>query len=221
VSACAPAICPARPGAGEGGPILVNVHPFLLPLITGIALAAASGLRVFLPLTLVAVAARAGWWTPSEAFGWVGSTPALVVLGTATAVEILAMLIPWVDQVVDALEVPVAFLAGTLLVAMQLTAAGLGGDGLFPGWIEGVVALVAGGGVASGVHLAAGTLRAGSTLTTGGLLNPLFTVAETVGSLLLVLGALLLPLTTVLALGVALLWIARRLRRREPTGAAV
>jgi hypothetical protein len=187
------------------------------PLLTGVVLAAASGLRVFLPVTLVGWAARMGWWTPAPAFEWVSSTPSLILLSTATAVEIAAMMIPWVDHAVDALETPAALLAGTLVVAMQLTATA---EGLLPGWVEGVLALLVGGGIASGVHLAAAALRVGSTGTTGGLLNPVFTVAETGTSLLLVAGAILLPLTTAAALGLMLFWIARRLRRREPTGAA-
>jgi len=55
-----------------------------------IGLAAATGFRVFVPLLIAGLAARFGELPLSEHFQWLASAPALVMLGTAAAAEILA-----------------------------------------------------------------------------------------------------------------------------------
>ena len=66
---------------------------FATQLAMGFALAASVGLRAFLPLLAAGVLARQGYLTLGESFHWMGSTPALVVLGSAVAFEILAALL--------------------------------------------------------------------------------------------------------------------------------
>ena len=64
----------------------------LLSLFLGVGLAAASGFRVFLPLFVLSVAAYLGadYLPLSEQWKWVGSIPAMITLGIAMIVEILA-----------------------------------------------------------------------------------------------------------------------------------
>ena len=67
----------------------------------GIGLAAATGFRVFLPLLIAGLAAHFGHLPLSENFTWLGSTPALITLGTAAAAEIVAYYVPGVDHALD------------------------------------------------------------------------------------------------------------------------
>jgi hypothetical protein len=62
----------------------------LFGVALGIGLAAATGFRVFVPLLVAGLAARAGWVPLTESFAWLQSTPALVALSTAAVLEILA-----------------------------------------------------------------------------------------------------------------------------------
>ena len=79
----------------------------------GIGLAAATGLRLFLPMLVVSAAAYAGYLPLSENFAWLGTPAALILLGVAAIAEILAYYIPGVDDLLDTLATPAAFVAGT------------------------------------------------------------------------------------------------------------
>jgi uncharacterized membrane protein len=49
---------------------------------------------------------------------WLGSSTAFVSLSIAYVVEILAYSVPWLDNVIDTVALPVAAVAGTLLMAI-------------------------------------------------------------------------------------------------------
>jgi len=78
----------------------------------GIGLAAATGFRVFLPLLIAGLAAHLGYIPLSENFQWLASVPALVMLGTAAAAEMLAYYIPGVDHALDVMASPATLVAG-------------------------------------------------------------------------------------------------------------
>jgi hypothetical protein len=161
----------------------------------GVALAAACGLRIFLPPTVLSAAALLGWVHLSGDLGWLGTGAALTVLGVATVLEVAAYHVPWLDNALDHLGAPVAVAAGTVMAASLLPP----GDPL----LRWTVAAVAGGGVAGGVHLSLAALRHVSTLTTGGLGNPVLALVELAGSAVVSVIAVLAP---VLALaGVAMI----------------
>jgi uncharacterized protein DUF4126 len=71
---------------------------WLVSIGVGLALAAA-GLRVFVPLLALSLAARGRWIELSPAFQWIGTTPATIALGTATILEIAAYYVPFFDNV--------------------------------------------------------------------------------------------------------------------------
>jgi len=177
----------------------------------GFALAAAVGLRIFVPLLVVSAAAFAGHLELSGSLAWLGSPAALIVFAVATLLEIVAYKIPWLDNLLDAAGAPVAVLAGTLMMASAL-------DGADP-LLRWTMAAVAGGGTAGAVHGSLAVLRKLSSLTTGGLANPLISMAEGVGSLTLSVVALLVPIAAVLAAALAVALVValiRRGRRRRP-----
>jgi|YNPBryunderm2012_1023409.scaffolds.fasta_scaffold08000_3 hypothetical protein len=172
----------------------------------GIALAAAAGLRIFVPLLVLSIAAVTGGVELAGGLVWLGTVPALVVFAVATVAEIATYYVPWVDNALDWLGAPLAVTAGTLLVASTLGDA----DPL----LRWVLAVVAGGGVAGTIHGGLAVLRKLSSLTTGGLGNPILATAEAGGALAVALLALALPVVALLLLAVALAFLLRSVRRR-------
>ncbi|MGQ0765846.1 MAG: DUF4126 domain-containing protein [Gemmatimonadota bacterium] len=159
----------------------------------GIGLAAAAGLRVFVPLFGSGIAARLGYLQLNDGFGWLTSWTALVVLGTATVVEILAYYVPWLDHLLDALTTPAALVAGVIASAAVITD--------LPAAMRWIVAIVGGGGVAAAIQAVSVGSRINSTLSTGGLANPLVSTVETVGATVIVVLAVVVPVIALLLLG--------------------
>src|ERR1051325_6538901 len=92
-----------------------------LHVCIGIALAAACGFRVFVPLLVASIAALSGHLQLSEHFAWIGTYPALLAFSVATIVEVGGYFIPWVDHALDTIATPAAVVAGTLLAASIFT----------------------------------------------------------------------------------------------------
>jgi hypothetical protein len=158
----------------------------MLGLVVGIGLSAACGFRVFVPLLGMSIAALSGTITLSPGFEWIGTREALTAFSTATVIEIAAYYIPWVDNTLDALMTPLAVVAGTILTASLL------GD-LSP-FLKWALAIMVGGGVSAIVQGGTVALRAASSGATGGLANILISSIELVGSILVTVFAILLPL---------------------------
>ena len=181
-----------------------------LSIVLGIGLAAATGFRVFLPMLVVSGAAYTGHMPLGESFAWLGTPSALIMLSVAAIVEILAYYIPGVDNLLDTLATPAAFVAGTVVSAAVMTDV--------PPMVKWTAAVIAGGGVAGVTQGVTATLRANSTLWTGGLGNFIIASAELVGALGVSLLALAAPAVAI-ALVILFLWLAIRLLRRLLRGA--
>jgi hypothetical protein len=177
----------------------------LVALALGVALAAAVGLRIFVPLLVVAVAAFFGKIHVATSFAWLGTVPAVTMLGVAAAVEITAYYIPGVDNLLDAIATPVAIGAGALMVAAPLWD--------MPPLLRWTAAVIAGGGAAGLTHGFTSLLRAKSTLATGGLANPLVASTELAGALGLSLLALVLPVVAVILVALMIIFVVLMLRR--------
>ncbi|MFQ5349280.1 MAG: DUF4126 domain-containing protein [Thermoanaerobaculia bacterium] len=178
----------------------------LLSVCLGLGLAAACGFRVFVPFLVVNLAAQSGYLVLDGGFEWIASTPALITLAVATALEIAAYYIPWLDNLLDSVATPAAVVAGIVVTASVVT-------GIDP-YLKWSLAVIAGGGVAGAVQATTVGARGASSLTTGGLANPLVTTAEIGGSVLLSGMAIGLPLLTALVVLVLMGLAARRGRRR-------
>jgi hypothetical protein len=176
-----------------------------LSIALGVGLAAATGFRVFLPMLVMSAAAYTGHLPLSENFAWLGTPSALMMLGVAALVEILAYYIPGVDNLLDALATPAAVVAGTLVSAAVITD--------LPPMLKWTTAIIAGGGVAGLTQGVTALLRAKSTVLTAGVGNPVIATAELGGSLLVSLLALAAPLVALLVV-IVFLWLAMRLIRR-------
>jgi uncharacterized membrane protein len=66
-----------------------------LSIALGVALAAATGFRVFLPMLIASGAAYTGHLHLDDGFAWLGSPSALIMLSVAALVEVLAYYIPY------------------------------------------------------------------------------------------------------------------------------
>lgn len=92
-----------------------------LSIVLGIALAAATGFRVFLPMLIVSGAANTGHLQLDNSFAWLGTPSALTMLGVAAFAEVLAYYGPVIDNLLDALATPAALVAGTFVSAAVMT----------------------------------------------------------------------------------------------------
>lgn len=153
---------------------ILEIPTTIIGVCLGIGLAAAAGFRVFIPLFVLSLAVHFGndYIPLSESWKWIGDMSALITLGVATVVEIFSYYIPVLDNALDTIAIPLATVAGTVLMASQL------GDFNYP-VISWALAIIAGGGTAAAIKSTAAGTRATSTVTTAGLGNNLVSTAET------------------------------------------
>jgi hypothetical protein len=180
----------------------------LLSACLGFGLSAACFFRVFVPLLVAGVASRAGYVTLSSGFDWIGSTPALTALAVATALEIIAYHVPWLDHLLDFAATPAAVVAGVAASASVLTVP--------DPWVRWSLAVIAGGGVAGSVQVLTVAARHLSTIGTGGLGNPVVAAFEATAAIVLSVMAVLAPVAAVLAIVVLAALATRRILRRRP-----
>jgi hypothetical protein len=172
-----------------------------LSIALGIGLAAATGLRLFLPMLVASVAAYTGHLHLSDNFAWLATPAAVMLLSVAALVEVLAYYMPGVDNLLDTLATPAAFVAGTVISAAVITD--------LPPMVKWAAAIIAGGGIAGLTQSVTTLVRAKSTVLTGTLGNPVVATTELGGSLIVSLMALAAPLLTAVVI-VVLLWLAIR-----------
>ena len=188
--------------------------------LIGLALSATCGFRVFVPLLAVCIATRAEktegetYVQLAENFSWLASDPAFVVFLVAAIFEIAGYYLPIIDNFLDTLATPAAVVAGTLITAAFLV-------DMEP-WLQWVLGVVAGGGTAGAVQATTVVARAASTVTTGGLGNPVVATVETgysfLGSLLaVVIAPLALAVSVLLIFTGVFIWIRRRRRAATET----
>ncbi|HWQ87492.1 DUF4126 domain-containing protein [Brevundimonas sp.] len=190
------------------------LQTWVLPALLGLGLASATGLRTFLPLLMLALAAR------FEMFGvrlidqmdWLVSWPAIAALATATIAEFVGDKIPAVDHALNAVgyvtrPVAGAVAAGSVFWAVDPAAAAIAG-------------IIVGAPAALAFNAAQTGARVGSTATTGGLGNPLVSVIEDFLAFMTVMVAFLAPILipiVMIVFAVLVFRLARRIRdRNEP-----
>jgi uncharacterized membrane protein len=136
-----------------------------ISICLGIGLAASVGFRVFLPLFVLSLSSYFNLWELNESWLWLGSITALITFGVATLVEIMAYYIPFIDNLLDSISVPLAALAGTAVMMSTMV-------DLSP-VVSWCLAIIAGGGTAVAISGSSSATRLASTTTTGGLGNPI------------------------------------------------
>lgn len=172
-----------------------------LSIVLGVALAAATGFRIFLPMLVVSIAAYTGHLPLDDNFAWLATPSALITLTAATLAEIVAYYVPAVDNLLDVLAGPTAVVAGMVVSAAVMTNV--------PPLVKWAAVVIAGGGVAGLTQGVTTMLRAKSTILTGGAGNVVISTAELGGALLVSLLALATPLV---ALGVVIFFLYSAMR---------
>ena len=173
----------------------------LLSLAIGIGLAAATGMRVFVPLLVLGVAARLEWLPLSAGFQWLSSWPAIIALAVAAVLEIGAYYIPLIDNFLDLLAGPLAVMAGIVTTAAVITD--------LPPLVRWSVAIVAGGGTAGVVQTVMSVVRLKSTTLTAGFGNFIVSTFELVASFAASLIAILAPVIAIfVVIGILVLFLA-------------
>lgn len=193
------------------------LQTWVLPALLGLGLASATGLRTFLPLLMLALAAR------FEMFGvrlidqmdWLVSWPAIAALTTAAVAEFAGDKVPAIDHALNAVgyvtrPVAGAIAAGSVFWGVDPAAAAIAG-------------IIVGAPAALAFNAAQTGVRVGSTATTGGLGNPLVSLAEDFLAFMTVLIAFIAPILipiVMIIVAVLVFRLARRIRDRgEPRAA--
>jgi hypothetical protein len=172
----------------------------------GIGLAASAGFRVFVPMLVAAIAAKAGVMPLNESFQWLASWTSIAILGTATVVEIMAYYIPVVDNLLDTVATPLAVVAGTLLLTSVLPI-----DSELMKWITGAAV---GGGSAAVVQAGSALTRLTSTKLTAGVGNPVVATVENVAATGTSILSLVIPFFIVAIFLLLVIFIFSRVRRK-------
>ena len=154
----------------------------------------------------MSIASLSGHLTLTPAFEWIGTYPAMGAFLIATCVEIAAYYIPWLDNALDAIEIPAAVIAGTIVTASCVS-------GMSP-FLRWTLALIAGGGVAGIFEWGTTQIRALSTATTGGVGNPIVSTGEAGASVALSILAIAIPIVVgIVVLGILCLTVKTIFKR--------
>ena len=190
------------------------LQTWVMPALLGLGLASATGLRTFLPMLMLAVAAKFGMFGVQliDQMDWLASWPAIAALGVAAVVEFAGDKVPAVDHALNAVgyvtrPVAGAIAAGSVFWAVDPTMAAIAG-------------VIVGAPAALAFNAAQTTARVGSTATTGGLGNPVVSLIEDVLAVLTVIVAFLAPILipiVLIVLAIVVFRLARRLRGRIET----
>ncbi|TFG73728.1 MAG: DUF4126 domain-containing protein [Flavobacteriales bacterium] len=158
----------------------------IISIFLGIGLAASVGFRIFLPLFALSLASYFNVWELNESWQWIGSMAALITFGVSTLFGLFAYFIPFVDNLLDSFAVPLAAIAGTAV--MVSTVADL--DPL----VTWSLAIIAGGGTATAIKGAGATGRLASTVSTGGVGNPVVSTIETGTAIVVTAASIFFPI---------------------------
>ena len=184
----------------------------LSAIFSAFGLSASAGLNAYVPLLIVALAARFTDWItlgpPWDALesGWV--IGALVVLGL---IEFFADKVPAVNHVNDVIQTIIRPAAGAILFAASAQVI----TGLHP-----VIALIAGLLVAGSVHaVKAGAVRPAVTATTAGAGNVPVSLAEDLLAMALSIISVLVPVIIaaliIILTALVVWWLWRRANRER------
>jgi len=178
----------------------------LTAVAIGIGLSASCGFRVFVPLLVAGIAAKAGLFPVNEGFHWLAGWPAIICFGTATVAEILAYYIPFIDNLLDSVTTPLSVAAGTLLLTSVLPI-----DNDMLKWTTG---LLVGGGAAATIQSGSVMTRLMSSKITAGGGNAALATGEHFAAIGTSSLALVIPVLTAILLISFILFILLKLRKK-------
>jgi hypothetical protein len=189
-------------------------------VLTGTGLAASAGLNAYIPLLTMGLLARftgaidlpAGW-------DWLANGWTLSILAVLLAIEVVADKIPVVDHLNDAVQTFVRPTAGGLAfgagsTSETVTVTDPGSFFSSHAWVP----IVAGAVIALGVHGVKAASRPVVNATTAGVGAPVASTAEDIGSVLMSVLAIVLPILVLIGLAFLTFfsfWVIRRRNKRR------
>jgi hypothetical protein len=150
-----------------------------MAIMVGLLLSISAGIRSTVPLLAISVLAYRGALPVPARLDWLSSETSVIILSVAALVELAVHFIPAIGTAVRAAATPLAFVAGTIAMAVPL-----GDHNPLIAW---TLAGVVGGGTAMLTHLGFTGLRAASApanVATVGLFGLAWNAIEMVLSLL-------------------------------------
>jgi len=139
-------------------------------VLLGIILSIATGFRIFLPLLFLSGAHLTGIIELGASLEWIGNVPVFVIILVATLLEIIAYFIPIVDSTMDAIDTPIAVIAGILVMFSVVPL-----ENELTHWL---VSILVGGTLAGVIKACKALFRAGIAVLTGGTGNFLVATFE-------------------------------------------
>lgn len=182
-------------------------------LSAAFGLSGSAGLNAYIPLLVVALAARFPMSDPlvklQPPFDLLGNWWAIGLIAVLLVIEIVADKIPAVDTINDGIQTFIRPAAGAILFA---------GSANVITDIHPILSLGAGLLVAGGVHATKAAARPMVTVSTAGVGNPVVSTLEDIVAAVVSLLAVFLPvIAAILLLGflVFIIYVVRRWRRRK------
>ncbi|MEU8814217.1 DUF4126 domain-containing protein [Actinoplanes sp. NPDC048796] len=192
----------------------------MLEALTGTGLAASAGLNAYIPLVTMGLLARytdlidlpSGW-------GWLANGWTLLILALLLAIEVVADKVPVVDHVNDVVQTVVRPTAGGLAFGAGSASetVTVSDPGSFFGshqWVP----IAAGVVIALCVHGVKAASRPVVNTTTAGFGAPVASTAEDIGSVLMSVLAIVLPILVLVGLLLIVIggfWVVRRRRHKR------
>ena len=181
-------------------------------LSAAFGLSGSAGLNAYIPLLVVALAARFPMSDPlvklQAPFDLLGNWWAISLIAVLLVIEIVADKIPAVDTVNDGIQTFIRPVAGAILFA---------GSANVITDIHPILSLGAGLLVAGGVHATKAAARPVVTVSTAGVGNPVVSTLEDIVAVVVSLLAVVLPIiAAIILLGflIFIIYVVRRWRRR-------
>lgn len=184
-----------------------SILTLVLHAAIGIGLSAAAGFRVLVPFLVMGIASHQGYLSLAPKMAWMGSETAILAFTVALVLEVLVYYIPVLSNLMDAIELPIAAMAGVIL-----TAAVTGDMDPFLRWS---LALIAGGTVAGGTEVLTSLARLAGTAAAGPFGTMTVSTTELASSTVLSILAVTVPFLVLVIVGIGLILLFRRRRRRK------
>jgi len=181
----------------------------LISLLQGVGLSTASGLNAFVPLLVVGLLGRTGLIHLNSPWDFVTHPVALILLALLGFADFIADKIPGVDHVMHGFGLVLHPVVGAVLFLMASDAAGT---------VHPVLAAVVGLVLAGGTHVGRMAVRPISTVTTGGLANPLVSLIEDSVALLMSVLVVVVPVCGALLLLLIIVFALLLIQSRRPAG---
>ncbi|MEU4157629.1 DUF4126 domain-containing protein [Actinoplanes sp. NPDC026670] len=192
----------------------------MFEVLTGTGLAASAGLNAYIPLLTMGLLARytSAIDLPSGS-AWLANGWTLTILAILFAIEVVADKVPVVDHFNDVVQTFVRPTAGGLAfgagsASETVTVTDPGAFFTSNQWAP----IVAGVVIALIVHILKAASRPVVNVTTAGFGAPVASTAEDLGSVVMSVLAIVLPVLVLIGLGVlvwAAVWVVRRRARRK------